>query len=92
MQSREIRAAYHTLASHARLVKEVNLMTYENASRDRPRLFKLFSYDLKPDLDAYLAALKVTKVRTLEEVIQFNTEHKQMELPPGLSPAGSTRS
>lgn len=35
------------------------------------------------DLDEYLRDLEKNPVRNLEELIRFNTEHSDEELPPG---------
>ena len=38
---------------------------------------------MRTDLNGYLAELKATKVRTLAEIIQFNLDHPEQELPKG---------
>ncbi|KAL4866522.1 hypothetical protein BDV12DRAFT_172729 [Aspergillus spectabilis] len=38
--------------------------------------------DLKRDLNAYLDDLAQSKVRSLQDVIDFNEQHKEQELPP----------
>lgn len=39
--------------------------------------------DLKRDLNAYLEDLAESEVRSLKDVIEFNLEHRDLELPPG---------
>ena len=44
--------------------------------------FEVLLYELKADLNAYLAGLGPgTPVRTLEEIIAFNTRHRDQEMP-----------
>lgn len=38
--------------------------------------------DLKKELNAYLQDLEESQVRTLQDIIDFNTEHATEELPP----------
>jgi amidase len=38
-------------------------------------------YEFKADLNAYLAALPQSRVRTLADCIRFNEEHKEVEMP-----------
>ena len=38
-------------------------------------------YEFKADLDAYLAALPQSRVRSLADCIKFNEEHKEVEMP-----------
>ncbi|GAC1472957.1 MAG: amidase [Chloroflexota bacterium] len=38
-------------------------------------------YEFKADLNTYLAGLKVTPVRTLQDVIDFNERHAEEEMP-----------
>lgn len=39
----------------------------------------------KRDLEAYLADIENSKVRSLEDLIQFNKDNAEIELPPGES-------
>jgi amidase len=41
----------------------------------------MFLYELKADLNAYLARLTSSPVRSLKDVIAFNENHKQEEMP-----------
>lgn len=51
------------------------------ASTDGPG-FELMLYEFKAGLEAYLAALgPAAQVRTLEDVIRFNEERRELELP-----------
>jgi amidase len=43
--------------------------------------FTVLLYELKADLNAYLAELSSTLVHTLEEIIAFNEAHTEQELP-----------
>lgn len=40
--------------------------------------------DFVTDMNAYLSALVSSPVRTLEELIQFNVDHADVELPSGV--------
>jgi len=42
---------------------------------------EMFLYELKADLNAYLARLTTSPVRSLKEVIAFNEAHKREEMP-----------
>jgi amidase len=42
--------------------------------------FTVLLYEFKADLNAYLAGLESSPVRTLAEVIQFNNDHAELEL------------
>jgi hypothetical protein len=39
--------------------------------------------EFKADLENYLGSLRESKVRTLEDVINFNDAHASDEFPPG---------
>jgi hypothetical protein len=41
--------------------------------------------DLKRNLESYFQSLEFSKVRTLEELVQFNNKHSKEELPEGKS-------
>jgi amidase len=43
--------------------------------------FMVFLYELKADLNSYLASLAATPVRSLQEVIEFNARNKEKEMP-----------
>jgi amidase len=39
--------------------------------------------DFKRNIENYLADLETSPVRTLEELVEFNKKHADIELPPG---------
>ncbi|MGH8937198.1 MAG: amidase [Acidimicrobiia bacterium] len=43
--------------------------------------FTVLLYEFKADLNAYLAGLESSRVRTLQEVIEFNEENADIEMP-----------
>lgn len=46
-------------------------------------LLKESETDFAKDINAYLADLESSPVRTLKELITFNEDHAREELPPG---------
>jgi amidase len=76
---RVVEAALEVLkAQGAVLVDPVDLGTgsdYEQTELD------VLLYELKADLNAYLAGLPRARVRTLADVIRFNEEHRDAEMP-----------
>lgn len=48
---------------------------------EEPGEFEVLLYEFKADLNAYLAARGDPTMRTLEDLIRFNTEHAAEELP-----------
>lgn len=64
--------------SGAALVDPVDLSPgseYEQGELD------VLLYEFKADLNAYLAALPQSRVRTLADCIRFNEEHREVEMP-----------
>lgn len=41
-------------------------------------------HEFHPSMNEYLKGLEHSKVRSLEELVQFNREHAELELPPGM--------
>ncbi|KAF2094314.1 amidase family protein [Rhizodiscina lignyota] len=80
----EINAAYDKLKTMAATVKKVDLKTYDETSQNKTKnLWGLLTYDFKRDLENYFAELKESKVKSLEELVKFNEDHREQELPPG---------
>ena len=72
-------AALATLkACGATLVDPVNIPDHDQYGDAE---FQVLLYELKADLNAYLAALDQSPVRTLAEVIEFNERNKEREMP-----------
>lgn len=38
---------------------------------------------LKTSLESFLALLNVPNIKTIEDIVQFNNDHADAELPPG---------
>lgn len=45
--------------------------------------------DLKRNLEAYLADLESSQVRSVEDIVKFNEEHADLELPTGTNTQSS---
>lgn len=41
--------------------------------------------DFKESINEYLEGLEIAKVKSLEELVQFNEDHAETELPEGYS-------
>jgi len=64
----------------AEIIDPADIPTAKQMSESDTELTVLL-YELKADLNAYLAGLTSTPVRTLEEIIAFNEAHAEQELP-----------
>ncbi|KAE8443929.1 hypothetical protein EG329_001239 [Mollisiaceae sp. DMI_Dod_QoI] len=80
----EIRAAYQKIKTYLPQAQEnvsyVTLDDLEYKGRDILSIFMM--NDFKNDLENYLRGLATSKVKTLEDIIQFNKDNKDEELPP----------
>ncbi|RYP68289.1 hypothetical protein DL771_006791 [Monosporascus sp. 5C6A] len=70
---RKWKAAYEKFASVVKVVKPVTLPSTDE-STEHDSTFKTL-------LEDYLASVDDSKVRTLEDIIKFNEEHAEQELP-----------
>jgi len=81
---RDIRGAYAVIKSKAKsFVENVPLITTDAFELDGENSeITITKADLKKELEAYLEGLDEAKVRTLQEVIDFNKQYSEKELPP----------
>ena len=68
----------------ARVVDDVVLPQCSNLTwKGEDALETLWNHDYKKAMDTFLSFYHETSIRTMEDVIQFNLEHAELELPPG---------
>ncbi|KAI9768832.1 MAG: hypothetical protein M1840_004646 [Geoglossum simile] len=81
----DIRSAYAKIKNLAKsLVENVPLVPFEEFDfQGNNSELTVTMADFTGDLNGYLSDLEESPVRTLESLIQFNTDHAEMELPPG---------
>ncbi|OAG13532.1 amidase family protein [Alternaria alternata] len=83
---RDWRSAFDRLRSVAKVVKPVELVSIDEETEGGKRdIFNAFHWTFKGLLEDYLASIKGCKISTLEELIKFNEEHADQELPPSAS-------
>ncbi|KAK0717600.1 amidase family protein [Lasiosphaeria miniovina] len=71
---REWKAAYKKLASVVKVMKPVTLLSVdESTDHGKSDIWDAFQY---------LASIDDSKVKTLEELVKFNEDHAEQELPP----------
>ncbi|XXG93997.1 hypothetical protein Hte_000248 [Hypoxylon texense] len=82
---RDTRTAYEKIANRAEYLKEVELIAPAAVEGQDGELglWDIFRADFQSDMNTYLQQLKSSKVRTLEDIVQFNKKHASMELPEG---------
>ncbi|KAF1954823.1 amidase family protein [Byssothecium circinans] len=79
---REVRAAYEKLAGRVE-VKEVSLISWAEAAQNGDKVIdKCFDSDYAKVLQEYLDTIDNSKVKSLDELIQWNKDHSDVELPP----------
>ncbi|KAL7893413.1 amidase signature domain-containing protein [Trichoderma sp. SZMC 28014] len=85
--NRKFQDAYDTLKLKSRKFSEnVPLIKPEAASIDgKSCKLMIMLTDFRKDFQAYLDDLEFAPVKTLQELIDFNREHADVELPPGHS-------
>ncbi|KAK5659422.1 hypothetical protein OQA88_623 [Cercophora sp. LCS_1] len=80
---REWKAAYEKLATAAKVVKPVTLLSPdESTDHGKKDFWDTVTAKFKGLLEEYLASVDDAKVQTLEDLIKFNEEHAAEELPP----------
>ena len=68
----------------ARVVKNVVLPQCDHLTwKGEDALETLWNHDYKKAMDKFLSLYHETSIRTMEDIIQFNLEHADKELPPG---------
>ncbi|KAJ5151221.1 uncharacterized protein N7482_010473 [Penicillium canariense] len=79
----EIEAAYKTLESTVSHVRRVSLISKTEANDDGKRdISKLWDHDFSQAFESYLATVDNSKVHSLLELVEYNQEHADVELPP----------
>ncbi|KAF5230431.1 hypothetical protein FAUST_9824 [Fusarium austroamericanum] len=76
-------AAVEKLKSVVKVVKPMTLVSVEEATEGGKRdIWQAFDTTFKPLLEDYLKTVDDCKISTLEDLIAFNTQHAEQELPP----------
>ncbi|EHK48802.1 hypothetical protein TRIATDRAFT_175067, partial [Trichoderma atroviride IMI 206040] len=84
---KDTQAAYAKLALTAKSFKEVELVSIDAFEvNGRHSFYDIQAARFKPTFEAYLGTLEDSQVRSLDELIRFNQNHAEKELPPGKSP------
>nr|ODN92661.1 hypothetical protein L203_00941 [Cryptococcus depauperatus CBS 7841] len=82
-QLRDWKSVYAKLASVAKVVKPVRLISMDEATENGEKdINNAFRYTFKGLLEGYLTSIDDCKVHTLADLIDFNKEHAEQELPP----------
>ncbi|KAI1132451.1 amidase family protein [Nemania abortiva] len=91
---REIKSAYEKLGTLAKVVKPVKLLSPEEATEGGEKdIWAAAAWTFKDLLEEYLDSIDDCQIKTLEDLIKFNKDHAEQELPPGASnQAGLERS
>ncbi|WVN90988.1 uncharacterized protein L203_106234 [Cryptococcus depauperatus CBS 7841] len=80
---RDWKSVYAKLASVAKVVKPVRLISMDEATENGEKdINNAFRYTFKGLLEGYLTSIDDCKVHTLADLIDFNKEHAEQELPP----------
>ncbi|KAI1378151.1 amidase signature domain-containing protein [Hypoxylon crocopeplum] len=80
----DTRNAYKRIKGLAKAFREVELISYEAVEgQGGLGIWDIFRADFQKDMDAYLQSLKSTKVRSVADIVKFNKEHADLELPAG---------
>ncbi|RFU74341.1 amidase family [Trichoderma arundinaceum] len=81
----QVRDAYEVIKQHATVFKDnVPLGPYDVLILNgEEALLKVFERDFKEEFENYLKFLDTPKVKSLGELIAFNKQHADKELPPG---------
>ncbi|KAJ5701174.1 Amidase [Penicillium malachiteum] len=80
---RDWQSAYEKLKTLAKEVKPVTLISIEESTEDgKMDISKAFDSTFSSLLRDYLASIDDSKIQNLEDLIEFNQEHAQEELPP----------
>ncbi|KAJ5162975.1 Amidase [Penicillium coprophilum] len=82
-QATDQMSAYEKLKTVAKEVKPVTLISIEESTEDgKMDIWKAFDTTFSSLLREYLASIDDSKIQTLEDLIEFNKEHAEQELPP----------
>ncbi|KAL8901654.1 MAG: hypothetical protein Q9207_005095 [Kuettlingeria erythrocarpa] len=79
---RETLSAYNKLTSVARKVVPIDLIAEDVLSENFADVMKLITNDFSRLLKTYINGLETPKVSSLSELIAFNENHRDLELPP----------
>ncbi|KAM0260406.1 hypothetical protein ACHAQJ_002808 [Trichoderma viride] len=81
---RDSKLAYDKLVSVAKVVKPVTLLSLEESTDNgRIKIWNAFDTTFKDLIKVYLSSVDNSKIHSLEDLIEFNKEHADRELPPG---------
>ncbi|KAJ8132894.1 hypothetical protein O1611_g731 [Lasiodiplodia mahajangana] len=79
---REWKSAYEHLRTIVKVVKPVSLLSLNEATEDGTRnVWNAFDSTFKGLLESYLGSVDCCKIKTLEDLIKFNEDHADQELP-----------
>ncbi|KAK1245164.1 hypothetical protein MKX08_004793 [Trichoderma sp. CBMAI-0020] len=79
----DTQAAYAKLALTAKSFKAVELVSIDAFEvNGRHSFYEIQTARFKPTFEAYLETLEDSQVRSLDELIRFNQNHAEKELPP----------
>ncbi|UKZ74714.1 hypothetical protein TrVFT333_002384 [Trichoderma virens FT-333] len=80
----DTQAAYAKIALTAKSLKQVELVSIDAFEvNGRHSFYDIQAARFKPTFEAYLGTLEDSQVRSLDELIKFNQNHAEKELPPG---------
>ncbi|KAL8950602.1 MAG: hypothetical protein Q9222_003382 [Ikaeria aurantiellina] len=79
---RETLSAYEKLTNLARKVIPVELIDDDALAENYTDVMKLITNNFSGLLKSYIDGLQTPKVRSLSELIAFNEQHRELELPP----------
>jgi len=83
---RDWRLAFEKLESVVKVIKPIELLSIDEATEGGKRdIWNAFHWTFKGLLQDYLESVDDCEIRTLEELIKFNEEHADQELPPSAS-------
>ncbi|RWA10871.1 hypothetical protein EKO27_g4234 [Xylaria grammica] len=81
---REWKSAYERLRTVVKIVKPVSLLSVDEASDNGTKnIWDAFDSTFGTLLEEYLQSVDECKIKTLEDLIKFNEDHDEQELPPG---------
>ncbi|KAF8865226.1 amidase signature enzyme [Acephala macrosclerotiorum] len=84
VSTKDTYAAYEKIRSLSKSFQEVTLISPDELEIDGiSSFYELQTARFGASLEGYLRTLKSSKVRTLDDLIRFNEDHSNVELPPG---------
>ncbi|KAI1368526.1 putative glutamyl-tRNA amidotransferase subunit A [Xylaria arbuscula] len=81
-QESDILVAYNTLRHNGAVVKDVEIASLNGLEVDgMSHIARTINSGFKREFEEYLQGLEISKVRTLDDVMQFMRDHADVELP-----------